>query len=402
MALVVLGAAGAHAHLGGAEGVTPFVVDGVVVGAGTTWGLIGTATGAATQTCEEAIGDVPRDFVRLVDDTGAARVVAATGLGLVVSVDDGCTWSPTGGLDGRSVTALLPMGPTLVGITGGGDADTTADNDVVRSVDDGASFQTLHTTGALLTSLAVAVADATDATTLFVIAGSDAGTPVLLAGDADGVVELDGPLLNDATLVRALAVDDDAVWFSTLDGIGRGHLWRVPRAVDVVLDLATAVEVGVFDGLVRATGAIAGRRFAIAAGGVLHAVDDVAGSGIDPAAWQRTTEGPLSCLTRVAGDDRLWGCGTQVTGTWFKASRDGVVWEPVLPFDDVVDRVCPNETPADALCAYRFEPPTPEAPVDDPVVPPTTDDDGGHCSQGDPGLAALGALLVLVRRRRQR
>ena len=83
--VVVVGLAGlglwaptASAHLGGAQGVMPFVDDGVLVAAGTTWGLVTADDGDGfSQSCEEAIGDVPRAFVRLVDEMRDRPDIAA-------------------------------------------------------------------------------------------------------------------------------------------------------------------------------------------------------------------------------------------------------------------------------------------------------------------------------------
>lgn len=388
-------AAPTEAHLGGGEGVVPFIEGGVVIGAGTTWGLIGAAGAGYSQTCEEAIGDVPRDFVRVIDDDGAPHVFAATGAGVSVSVDDGCTWRPAAGTADRAVLALSAVNESLVAVT----ADPGQPNQVLVSDDGGATFSPRHTTAAtvLLTSLAAGEGGA------LLVAGSDTGTatPLLLFGDAASLAPLPGPFLNDARLARALTVDADALWCSTLDGIGRGHLWRIPR-VDGVPVVDEAVDVGAFDGLVRATGIAGGRRFAIAASGILfRVVDD--GAAIDPAGWVRTTEGPLACLRRVVGDDRLWGCGTQLDEVWFKATRDGVTWDTVLPFDGVTDRVCPAETPAAAACAHRFAPPADDIPAGETPDTPATATQPS-CAAGGAPLSWLSWLswLLLVRWRRQR
>jgi len=397
---------GARAHLGGAEGVLPFVDDGVLVGGGTTWGVIGDDGGAFAQTCEEAIGDVPRDFARVVGDDGE-QLLAATGLGVMTSTDDGCSWRAVPGTEGRSIAALTtsPPGTRLWALSDDVDVERTGDNALLRSDDGGATFQAQQTfAGARLTSLAVGAARVAPGE-LLLIAGTDVDSrqPLLFAGDAGGVAALSGPALDGAQLVRALAVDDDAVWFSTLDGIGRGHLFVAPRGDDDALQLADAVEVGAFDGLVRATAAIAGVRFATAAGSVLFSVAD-AGAAIDPSAWQRSPDGPLECLRRVSGDDGLWGCGRQTSGTWFKRTVDGVTWTAALPFSAVGERQCPATTPGSEACAYRFESPVdPGAdPDDDDTDDARPEDDGApSCGQAG-GLPAAVAMAVLLRRRRRR
>jgi hypothetical protein len=212
---------------------------------------------------------------------------------------------------------------------------------------------------------------------------------------------------DDAQLAIALAIDDDGLWFSTLDRIGRGHLWRV--AIDDAgiegdgAGLAGA-EVGSFDGVVRATGRVGGHRFVIAAGDVLHRAP-----AADLGVFTRTTDGPLRCLLTVPGDDRLWGCGTQPAGTFFRATNDGETWVDVLPFDTVEELACPSGTPAAAACAYRFdiedpEPPQPPAP---PPVSLPSQGPGPGCGQigADQYLAghiAAAAVIALRTRRRRR
>jgi MYXO-CTERM domain-containing protein len=396
----------AAAHIGGAEGVVPFVDDGVLVGAGTTWGVIGDNGGAFAQTCEEAIGDVPRDFARVAGD-GVVQIVAATGLGVMVTTDDGCSWSAAPGTAGRSVAAMTtsPVPARLWAITDDIDTSVAGDNALLRSDDGGATFGAVQALAGLrLTS--IVVGDHGDRE-LLLIAGTDVASrrPVLLLGDDRGVAPAGAPALDGAQLVRVLAVDDDAVWFSTLDGIGRGHLFIAPRAGgDVAPDvlLGEAVEVGAFDGLVKATAGIAGVRFATAAGSVLFSTAD-AGTAIDPGGWQRSTDGPLECLRRVHGDDGLWGCGRQTSGTWFKRTVDGITWTAALPFASVGERRCPATTPGSEACAYRFEPPGDDGDdgddnADDDVAP-NGDDDGPSCGQAG---APWAAVLLILRRRRRR
>jgi hypothetical protein len=364
--------------------------------------VIGEDGGAFAQTCEEAIGDVPRDFARVASD-GVVQIVAATGLGVMVTTDDGCSWSAASGTAGRSVAALTtsPVPARLWAVTDDLDTGVAGDNALLRSDDGGTTFGAVQTLAGLrLTS--IVVGDHGDRE-LLLIAGTDVVSrrPVLLLGDDRGVAPVDAPALDGAQLVRVLAVDDDAVWFSTLDGIGRGHLFIAPRAgADV--SLSEAVEVGAFDGLVKATASIAGVRFATAAGSVLFSVTDD-GTAIDPSAWRRSTDGPLECLRRVDGDDGLWGCGRQTSGTWFKRTVDGVTWTAALPFDAVGERQCPATTPASEACAYRFLPPV-EAPddTDDDDVPAVGTDDGDDAAScGQAGGPWTVALLALWRRRRR-
>lgn len=400
-----------HAHLGGAEGLVPFVQDGALVGAGTTWGLVARGDdGAFSQTCEESIGDVPVGFVHRTGQT-----LAATTLGVMTTADDGCTWTAVPGTEGRRITALVASTttPETIWATTATATDTSTetdvdDNGVLVSRDGGATFAMFHPVGpgVLLTSLAVGVAS--DGLERLLVAGVDTATrlPVLLTGTSLlTAVPTDARPLADAQLVRSLAVDDDALWFSTLDRIGRGHLFRVPvvdngdvegaAAVDGAVD--GAVEVGSFDGLIKAAAEVAGFRFVIAAGGVVFRAraTDLEAAVVEQSVWTRTVHGPLQCLQQVPGDERLWGCATRTAGTWFKATADGDTWQDMLLFADVAEHACPSETPGAALCAYAL----PEPPSDPAVTPPPAP----SCREsGAAHSVFFGVALLLLRRRGQR
>ena len=408
-----LGARSSHAPHGGAEGVVPFVDDGALVGAGTTWGLVAAGSdGAFSQTCEESIGDVPRAFARSPGTAGASMTLAATALGVMATVDGGCTWTPVPGTEGRSMTALVPSPTspgTLWATTATVDsADTgTVDNGVLVSHDGGATFSVFQAVpaGVLLTSLAVGVVVGGDDDGLdrLLVAGADtvARVPWLLTGTSSELVPVPVGPLDGAQLVRAIAVDDDALWFSTLDQIGRGHLFRAPVTTDgAAIEVGgTAVEVGSFDGLVKAAASVAGFRFVIAAGGLLFRAraTDLEAPVVDQSVWTRTVDGPLQCLRQVPGDDRLWGCATPRAGTWFKATADGETWQDMLPVDDVADHACPSETPGAGLCAYQLaEPPAEDEPADPTPAPAPS------CGQTAGDAHGLFVVVAVLRSRWRR
>jgi hypothetical protein len=275
----------------------------------------------------------------------------------------------------------------------------------------------------LLTSLAVGQAVVGDVGAgseqheqLLVVAGTDTVTrrPLLLWGmsSSSSLLPVSGVALDDAQLVRALAVDGDVagvaggeVWFSTLDSIGRGHLHRVLVTAGVMAD---AVEVGSFDGLVKATGSVAGLRFVIAAGGVVFRAlaTDLVSDGsdvVDLAVWGRSAAGPLQCLLRRPGDARLWGCGDQSAGTWFKATVDGDTWQDELPMPQVRELACPVSTPGAQACAYRFEDPAAEPSSSSPPPAPAAPSASCNHAAAEPVAVMLaGVALGWSGRRRQR
>jgi hypothetical protein len=215
---------------------------------------------------------------------------------------------------------------------------------------------------------------ASDGLEHLLVAGVDtvARQPVLLTGTSSlTAVPADTTPFADAQLVRSLAVDDTALWFATLDRIGRGHLFRVPAAENAEVGLAAAVEVGSFDGLIKAAAEVAGFRFVIAAGGVVFRAraTDLEAPVVEQSVWTRTTHGPLQCLRQVPGDERLWGCATRTAGTWFRATADGETWQDMLPFAEVAEHACPSETPGASLCAFALPEPSMEPTVTPPQAP---------------------------------
>ena len=396
-----------QAHIGGAEGLVPFLDDdGAVIGAGTTWGLVFASDGAYAQTCEEAIGDTPTAFIR-VDD--GARTITAMGLGVVESDDDGCSWTTVPGTAGRAVSALQSSATTTGTIWASTATVGGIDNAVMVSTDHGRSFASANTVAAtiLLTSLAVGDVAGAD---VVVVGGVDTTTraPLLRLLTTTAATTLTTlPVPGDSQLAIALTIEagttdeDRDLWFSTLDRIGRGHLWRAAIGANGDVDSAAAVEVGAFDGLVTATATHAGFRFVLAAGGILFRAPLI--SVVDTATvWQRVPQPPLRCLQHVDNDQGVWACGAASTGAWFVRSVDGESWAPVLPFSQVIDHRCPSTTPAAAACAYRFEVPTPPPDETPPEVKTRPAETTSSCGGGGGGSAAMFGLLVLRRRRRLR
>ena len=343
--MIALAAALALAgHIDAIAGTTPFVVDGELVGGGSTWGPIRIDDdGVGRRVCEEAIGETARFFHRASD----GRVLAGTSQGLLVTVDDGCTWS-VAALDGAT-TAALALHPNdatrLVVAT----ATPAGGNGLHASSDEGATWSLLHAaSGAELVTTVVVGADGAIAA-----AGRDptSGAPFLWTAAADGgtfVVGAPWPSAADggtgATLARALGFDGEGVVVGLQRDDGRGALATTTVAQDAW------VERAVFDGLPTAWASV-GAAPAVAE---LVAVDGLVLHRGDGAAFTAVPDAPAKCLTRVPGDDRLWACGGLRDGAHFLATMDGVEWEPHLPFGLVVERVCPDGTAGATQCAYLY------------------------------------------------
>ena len=85
--------ASASAHLGQEQfGRFPFVVDGVISGGGTSWGVVlpDDIFGGYARVCEESFGPAVTISVQQRD---GARVMSAGINGIEITTDAGCSWT---------------------------------------------------------------------------------------------------------------------------------------------------------------------------------------------------------------------------------------------------------------------------------------------------------------------
>ncbi len=384
----------ASAHLGGADGIVPFFDDtGALVGAGTTFGLVFSDGDTLAQTCDEAIGQtIPTAFVQ----EGQATL-SANGEGVFVTVDNGCTWAPIADLDGRQVQVLTPS-PTQAGRVWTMSADAAGANVIaVVSLDSAGATADIvvSVADARFTSAAVIDDDGDD---VVIIAATVAGAPALLLLRDETLLTLESSALAEAQIVRVLEVGDGALSFSTLDRLGRGHLF-VAAVSDVINAAAadvSATEIGSFDGLVTATARFREKRFVTSGGGIVHNADVAVDGSVG--AFTRLPMAPLRCLQ--VHDQVLIGC-SQNSDSWFVSSNDGVSFAPLLPRADVVDFACAEGSVAADACAYRFAV-DPVDPVDDDDDTDDDDDVASCASAADVRSVAAFAIVAVVGRRRRR
>lgn len=118
----------------------PFIEDGEIVGAGTSYGLLTAADGGWAWA--PTAGIEPRTIRAWERAPGSDRVLLGSNDGTYYSRDDGCTWSRVDGALGQSPTVDFALGegrsPTIFAATERADGD----NDVWRSDDGGATWST--------------------------------------------------------------------------------------------------------------------------------------------------------------------------------------------------------------------------------------------------------------------
>jgi hypothetical protein len=362
-------------HLSDGVGRAPFVQGGALLGGGTAAGLVFHESGAWQRACEEASGGAPIGYFRGAND----RVLAATQNGLIFTDDRGCTWQPVDGvLRNLEVTAIRAAfsAPHIVYLTTG---TAGQPNSVWKSEDGGASFVETALVGVIHPLFDVVTSD--DGSVV-VVTGFDLddNAPLVRASTDGGLsfVPIADPGFVVAAFdrVRALAVDD-RIWLSLLQGTDAFVASADFALADVVVE-------DQLPGEVLALAPFQGARYALARPGALHRQS---ASGESFAIVQGVD---ALCLERGDDSAHLWACGTPGSGVQFLASTDGAQFEPALLTNEIVDRVCPEGTPAATVCAAL-------APVDagpsEPDAGPAQTDDAGSPDAGfhDAGVTDAGS-----------
>jgi hypothetical protein len=335
-------AAAASAHLGAPEGRVPFVEAGELLGGFTTWGIVlFDEDGAWGRVCEEALGGPPGFVYRRAD----ATVVIGRDDGLHTTTD-GCALAPLAQTPLAERRPVLGAYPTAApGRVFVATAHPDGQNGVYASTDDGVTFlpTALNPEDVVFSTLAVSPSGQR-----VFAAGTDTGprTPAFFVStDGGASFARSAPWPATTAFVRVVGTSRDGshATLSLIDEATSGStLWSYrPETNDAVL-------IGTFQGVASDyldTGSahlvIEGRqRFLRAPYG---------------APFEPIDAGPTRCLVRVAGDDRVWGCGQPFHNGHFLVSGDGVEWEPLLPFLAVGEKRCPEGSLGATRCAYLFE-----------------------------------------------
>lgn len=379
VALVALAGTGAHAHFGIPGGRVPFVSGGALIGGAASDGILFEEDGRWLQVCDEALGAIGFFHHR----TASGAVLVGTSRGFLSTDDGGCTYAPVAGaFEGTSVAALavalaVPERIFLIANDDDG-AHLYRSDDAGLRFDLSASF-----TGTRL--LSVVVSD--DASRLY-LSGAVTETEAPLA-----LVSLDA----GETFAERAFWPDDALYVQ-LEGldIDGQHLVALvygdtPSSTLLQVDeqLASPVELHTFDALVTGFAAFGQRRFVQELNQFLYVQD----ASVPGSSFALVEDGPTTCLMRIAGDARLWGCGGPADDFHFFATEDGATWTPFLGFDEVEARECPAGTVGQAACTVAS--PEPRPPARPPAVtPPTTRDDEGPSCAAVSGESACSLFAV--------
>jgi|GEM_PF-7102635 len=358
----------ASAHNGPPLGLQPFVVDGELVAAGGTSGVVLQEDGVATWACEDAFFLTP-SFWHIGADQ---RILAGTTAGMWESTDLGCNWHDRKSLPPRFWAARAAAGPTLWMAT----ADRDRPNGIWRSDDDGQTVRRLP-----LTTEERLVELAEQDGVLFVLAASDDG-PSLRRSEDGG--ESFGPALPwpgwSATRLFGVSSDGTRLLMGATSETGR--FWYLEQ--DAAL-ASPPVPVQDFYAPITAAADLAGRRFLVTGLERLWAQGE--------SEFEIVREDAFSCLKRIDGE--LWACGVEPDSAIYQRSADGVGWTDALAWADIVPRECPADSDYAQLCPDAWER------VNSFLVPRTGDDDDDAADDDDavpvePGCGGGQAWLLLA------
>ena len=324
--LLLLLAGPASAHDGPPEGLSPFVVDGELTGGGEATGVILVEDGVPTWACEDAFQGTPSHWFLQPD----GDVLATSPGGAFVSEDGGCTWSAHADLDARNWFEAARDGDTLYLVS----STPGSANRLVVSEDGGETFAE---TGVSIDDELLRGVATLDGVVWVLGSRTSDYAPTLRRWDG----ALSEPLVFEGWRDgRLLLAEDDALWLSMVSPTGRVLLLRQQPDLS-----AMGTEFAEF--------------FATVTAAVRHD-DDLLVTTLGGQLWKgdaggfAQVEGPaLSCLSWIG--DELWGCGTPPDDAVFLRSADGQAWTPVLDFDDVQPRACPDDSDYAAECPAAWE-----------------------------------------------
>lgn len=325
----------------GSYGLRPFVRDGELVAAWTTWGIVVREDGRWERVCEEAFPG-QRDLWLRED----GELILASSVGLVRSSDAGCTI--TSGQITEPVTMLLDAGEKGYAI-----------------VDRGVSDGLLVTTDGWWTSSERALPEAIDLRSLAVsgdgtlwLTGLRGGVPAVHSETAEGFLSQPLPDPRAALVIaHGAAPDGQGITLSTVLPDGTGQLWtsRGEGPSELLASLPLAVT---------GYGCVADRCLVAINQSVLLGWQRSQPAPVQP----EIVEGPARCLWVIDGE--VWGCSALDAPAHFARTDDGVTFTDELYRSVVLERTCPEGSPGELACS-DLQPPPPES--DTATVPPITE-----------------------------
>ena len=363
---VVLGAAlltpAAHAHIGAPEGRGLFFdLEGNVIGAGTTWGVLERTNEGFLRTCEESVGDTVHFYYWARD---REEVLVGTNSGILASSDHGCSWTPSG-MDNQTTTIMRTPrdqpGVLFVATTTNGEA-----NGVYRSIDDGATWATtaLSREEFAFTSLQVSE----DGQTV-VATGIDytvTAPRVFLSSDGGATFDevIPFPEQNNISFINAIGITADTIALSVLRSGEQGStLYRASLDLQT-LDACTAFNTGEANGVLTDYALFEDTEYVLVNRSLMHK----RGPGDTDFIFEDA--GPGRCLLLPRESDRFWGCAQPFQlGHFLSVDSPDASLEPIIPYLEVYERRCPVGTIGEERCRYLFAPGTDAGPAIDGGTP---------------------------------
>lgn len=343
VASAVLGAAApGAAHVGALESRSPYLVDGEIIGAGTTWGITLEEAGEFVRTCDEATDGI----TQWTAHTSAAVLVGTTD-GLF-RTQVGCALEPIASVEGVPFLVAQADDPDVLAVVTAA-ADATR---VYRSIDGGETLALLHERPQW-NSLSLAISRDGE---WIVVAGYNAEvTPEVLAVDEEGAEVL--PLVFDAeappAFINVVGTDDQG----SAERFALALISPAQTSDLALLDVESLLSGAPQEGALSAIGSfdeVVTHYASTASGRAVLLNRRTFLSQLGESSFKLEPTGPTRCLQRHPTAALMVGCGTDESGDGVATSVDGRTWNWSLPFVSVVDRLCPPGTIGRFRCAYLF------------------------------------------------
>lgn len=330
----LLGAPSVLAHGGLPAGIAPFVEDGELVGAWTSYGFVEIDGDRGAWTAEESV----EDGALWLHHAGDSRLLAGTFRGVVESTNWGCSWAT---LDGD-------LGTTKIGQIVGDPDDAThlfaftdvtnAPVRVLESVDSGRQWQA---TGlGELDGNFLSAAVSAGASDLWVLVAPESGVELWRSAGVGGEWEIVDVDWTEGTHLGLRGALEDGVGVYLSDSVVNGEVSNAR-----LLFLDTTGDSPPEPSLLASFDALQISAVVPFDGEVYVTVDsaNTYRVGESPDDAQLLEDVPPLCGTQPE-EGVLWGCGVLGYGDQLSSSTDLEVWQPHVSFGAVCPAACADGT----------------------------------------------------------
>jgi hypothetical protein len=345
----ILASSAAQAHGSNPAGLTPFLVDGEMVGAATNLGLVLNVDGIPTWRTEIRVHGELHWF----GYTSTGRVILGTSNTLLVTEDGGCTFEGHSEVFGEQDVRAMALSPDTSRPHFLATATESTTNSIYRTSDGGDTWEAIAETtvsGQYLglryarvsgDYLAMSTGDVPGEYVFTVVGalGDVTATHTLPVEEAE-IVRLISPGAEPGTaFVAAFSRDYDAEPVPLGTALpGTDNLYFVDlnagtlSLIDTLTESNRFFSGAVFDGEAYLTD-FNDRYLRFTPEGLVQIGEEV-----------------RYCIDDSLSLDTFWACGRRPQDHTFYTTQDGENWTGLLAFDDIEVALCPDKEPTDPGC----------------------------------------------------